>query len=59
MEKLKVFKFGIINQNNCSDNIFEFYVSVKLQKILDSYNFTQINLYQSIHKRHNALKIVF
>ena len=46
------------SQYNCLDNLLEYYVNGKLQKLLESYNFRDINIYALIGgKRGNYLQI--
>lgn len=46
------------SQYNCLDNLLVYYVNGKLQKLLESYNFRDINIYALIGgKRGNYLQI--
>ena len=55
---IKIFKDGKVKkslsekdrcQYNCLDKIFEYYLSGRLQKLLNSFHFQRINIYPEIN----------
>lgn len=53
----KYLKLKNMSQYNCLDNILVYYVSGKLQKLLEYYNFKKINIYPLIGRKGNYLQI--
>ena len=53
----KYLKLKNMSQYNCLDDILVYYVSGKLQKLLEYYNFKKINIYPLIGRKGNYLQI--
>ncbi len=63
---IKIFKDGKVKkslsekdrcQYNCLDKIFEYYLSGRLQKLLNSFHFQRINIYPEINRKGRYLQI--